>query len=79
MLVQTATSPRYLTLVDLVSKKMTWDDVLNAPVRSSKSVELYSDRLLYTAEINSYIADRYPGYLVVGVYELEYGVEAEEF
>lgn len=65
------------TLIDLVSKKMQWDDSLQCPVRDSRSFEIVSSRLLNTLEVNAIVNQRYPGYLVVGVYDCS--DEPEEF
>jgi hypothetical protein len=74
----TATAPRFLTIVELVSRALTWDDCQNCPVRDRKTVEIVSDRLLSTVELNAY-TNRYPAYVVIGVHELDNHTAPDEF
>ena len=73
-----STAARYLTIVELVSRALTWDDCQNCPVRDRKTVEIISDRLLSTVELNAY-TNRYPAYVVIGVHELDNATAPDEF
>lgn len=72
------TQSRFLTIVELVSKALEWDDSLQCPTRDRQTIEIVSDRLLSTVEVNAYTS-RYPSYAVVGVHELDYSTAPEEF
>lgn len=76
-----STKPRYLTIVEMVSRALEWDDVQNCTVpRDYLNVELTSDSPLSTVEIDQsvkkYIAN---GYLVTGVSEIDYDTAADWF
>lgn len=74
----TVSRPRYLTIVEMVSRALEWDDVQNCPVRDRKTLEINSDRLLSTAELNVWTG-RYPDYVVVGVHEIDNHTAPAEF
>ena len=71
---------RYLTRIELVSRQLQWDDCQQCPTRDRQTVEIVSDRLLSTAEVNTLVSLKYGNdYVVVGVYEMDYNAAPAEF
>jgi hypothetical protein len=74
------TQSRFLTIVELISRQLQWDDSQQCTTRDYLNIEVPSDVPLTQAEINQsvkkYVAN---GYLVTGVSEIDYDAAADWF
>lgn len=74
----TATRPRYLTIVELISHAQEWDDYHQCPVRDYLNIESRSDFPLSQAAI-AQVAKEHPGYMVGGITEIDLATAPDEF
>lgn len=74
----TATTPRYLTIIELISYAQEWDDVLQVPTRDYLNIEVPSDFPLTQPAIAK-VAKEHPGYMVGGLTEIDYATAPDEF
>jgi hypothetical protein len=74
----TATRPRYLTIVELLTREQYWDDAQGCPARDYLNIERRSDYPLTNAAINQ-IALEHPGYMVGGITEIDLDNATDEF
>ena len=72
------TQSRFLTIVELISRAIEWDDCQQCPTRDYMNLEIVSDRLLTKEEIDEW-ASRHPGYMIGGISEIDFDTAAEEF
>lgn len=74
----TATKPRFLTIVELISRALEWDDCQQCPSRDYLNVEVPSDFPLTQTAIKE-VAQRHPGYMIGGITEIDYNTAADWF
>lgn len=72
------TKPRFLTIVELISRAIEWDDCQQCPTRDYMNLEIVSDHLLTKAEIDEWVSC-HPGFMIGGISEIDYNTTTEEF
>lgn len=74
----TATRPRYLTIVELLTREQYWDDSQNCPARDYLNIERRSNYPLTKRAIDQIVREN-PGYMVGGITEVDYATAPDEF
>lgn len=78
MLNATAAKPRFLTIVELISRRLEWDDCQQCTTRDYLNIEIPSDSPLTQTAIANATKD-YPGYMIGGISEIDYNTAADWF